>query len=80
MADIQAEQTRLALDKMRIESQERIAGAQLGADTVMANKELEAKELIEGAKLGINAVSQKEERSIREKQMDLQRNQQKPQE
>ena len=80
MADIQADQTRLALDKMRIESQERIAGAQLGADTVMANKELEAKELIEGAKLGINAVSQKEERSIREKQMDLQRNQQKPQE
>jgi hypothetical protein len=80
MADIQADQTRLALDKMRIESQERIAGAQLGADTVMANKELEAKELIEGAKLGINAVSQKEERSIREKQMELQRNQQKPQE
>jgi hypothetical protein len=75
-ADIQAEQTRLALDKMRIESQERIAGAQLGADTVMANKELQAKELIEGAKLGINAVSQKEERSIREKQMELQRNQQ----
>jgi hypothetical protein len=80
MADIQAEQQRLELDKMRIESQERIAGAQLGADTVMANKELEAKELIEGAKLGINAVSQKEERSIREKQMELQRNQQKPQE
>jgi hypothetical protein len=80
MADIQAEQTRLQLDKMRIESQERIAGAQLGADTVIANKELEAKELIEGAKLGINAVSQKEERSIREKQMELQKNQQKPQE
>ena len=80
MADIQAEQTRLELDKMRIESQERIAGAQLGADTVMANKELEAKEILEGAKLGISVVGQKEERAIREKQMDLQRNQQKPQE
>jgi hypothetical protein len=80
MADIQAEQQRLELDKMRIESQERIAGAQLGADTVMANKELEAKEILEGAKLGISVVGQKEERAIREKQMDLQRNQQKPQE
>jgi len=58
MADIQAEQTRLALDKMRIESQERIAGAQLGADTVMANKELEAKQLVEGAKLGVQVVQQ----------------------
>jgi hypothetical protein len=80
MADIQAEQTRLQLDKMRIESQERIAGAQLGADAVMANKELEAKQLMEGTKIGINAVSQQEERSIRKEQMELQRNQQKPQE
>jgi hypothetical protein len=56
MADIQSDQARLELDKMRIESQERIAGAQLGADTVMANKELEAKQLIEGTKIGIQAV------------------------
>ena len=80
MADIQAEQTRLQLDKMRIESQERIAGAQLGADAVMSNKELEAKQLMEGTKIGINAVSQQQERSIREKQMELQKDQQKPQE
>ncbi len=79
-ADIQAEQTRLELDKMRIESQERIAGAKLGADTVMANKELEAKEILEGAKLGISVVGQKEERAIREKQMESQRNQQTSQE
>jgi hypothetical protein len=76
MADIQAEQQRLELDKMRIESQERIAGAQLGADAVMSNKELEAKQLMEGTKIGINAVSQQQERSIREKQMMQQRNQQ----
>jgi hypothetical protein len=60
MADIQADQARLELDKMRIESQERIAGAQLGADTVMANKELQAKQLIEGTKIGIQAVQQKD--------------------
>jgi hypothetical protein len=80
MADIQAEQQRLELDKMRIESQERIAGAQLGADAVMSNKELEAKQLMEGTKIGINAVSQQQERSIREKQMMQQMNQQKPKE
>jgi hypothetical protein len=56
MADIQAEQTRLQLDKMRIESQERIAGAQLGANAVMDNKELEAKQLMEGTRMGIEAV------------------------
>jgi hypothetical protein len=56
MADIQAEQTRLELDKMRIESQERIAGAQLGANAVMDDKQLEAKQLLEGTKIGIEAV------------------------
>jgi len=60
MADIQADQARLELDKMRIESQERIAGAQLGVDSVMANKELETKQFIEGAKIGVQAVQQKD--------------------
>ena len=45
---------------MRIESQERIAGAQLGVDSVMANKELETKQFIEGAKIGVQAVQQKD--------------------
>ena len=61
MADIQAEQTRLALDKMRIESQERIAGAQLGADVVMSEKDLQAKQLMEGTRLGIDAVKAKQQ-------------------
>jgi len=65
-ADIQADQARLELDKMRIESQERIAGAQLGADTVMANKELQAKQLIEGTKIGIQAVQQKDKQQPKE--------------
>jgi hypothetical protein len=75
-ADIQVEQARLELDKMRIESQERIAGAQLGANAMMENKQLEAKQLLEGTKIGVEAVSQQQERSIREKQMMQQRNQQ----
>jgi hypothetical protein len=73
MADIQAEQQRLALDKMRIESQERIAGANLGADTVMANKELQAKQLLEGARLGIEAVKAKEQSTNQKEQAAIQR-------
>jgi hypothetical protein len=73
MADIQAEQQRLALDKMRIESQERIAGANLGADTVMANKELQAKQLLEGARLGIEAVKAKEQSANQKEQAAIQR-------
>jgi hypothetical protein len=73
MADIQAEQTRLALDKMRIESQERIAGAQLGADVVMSEKDLKAKQLMEGARLGIDAVKAKEQLVNQKEQAAMQR-------
>jgi hypothetical protein len=66
MADIQADQARLELDKMRIESQERIAGAQLGVDSVMANKELETKQFIEGAKIGVQAVQQRDKQQPKE--------------
>ena len=67
-ADIQAEQQRLELDKMRIESQERIAGANLGADVVMSEKELNAKQLMEGTRLGIDAMSREKEHGHKEKQ------------
>jgi hypothetical protein len=67
-ADIQAEQQRLELDKMRIESQERIAGANLGADVVMSEKELNAKQLMEGTRLGIEATSRDKEHGHKEKQ------------
>ena len=56
MADIQSDLQRLALDKMRIESQERIAGAQIGANAVMDDKQLEAKQLLEGTRIGVEAV------------------------
>jgi len=73
MADIQAEQTRLELDKMRIESQERIAGAQLGADIVMSDKDLKAKQLMEGTRLGIDAVKAKEQLANQKEQASAQR-------
>jgi hypothetical protein len=66
MADIQADQARLELDKMRIESQERIAGATLGAQAVQDNKELETKQFIEGAKIGVQAVQQKDKQQPKE--------------
>jgi hypothetical protein len=91
MADIQADQARLELDKMRIESQERIAGAQLGANAVMDDKQLEAKQLLEGTKIGIEAVrasdqlehqkeQSKRQQDIQMQQMTRQKEQQKPQE
>jgi hypothetical protein len=52
---------RLELEKMRIESQERIAGAKLGADAVNRQKELDAKEFMEGTKLGAEAVKRQRE-------------------
>ena len=46
-----------------MESQERIAGAKLGADAVSQQKELDAKEFMEGTKLGAEAVMKKQERN-----------------
>ena len=54
---------RLQLDKAKMESQERIAGAKMGADAVSQQKELDAKEFIEGTKLGAEAVKQQKERN-----------------
>ena len=54
---------RLQLDKAKMESQERIAGAKMGADAVNQQKELDAKEFIEGTKLGAEAVKQQKERN-----------------
>jgi hypothetical protein len=90
-ADIQADQARLELDKMRIESQERIAGAQLGANAMMDNKQLVAKQLLEGTKIGVEAVrasnqlehqkeQSKRQQDIQREQIMQQKEQQKPQE
>jgi len=57
-ADTELDRVRLELEKMRIDSQERIAGAKLGADAISEDKQLRAKELLEGAKMGVNVVQQ----------------------
>ena len=57
-ADTELDRARLELEKMRIDSQERIAGAKLGADAISEDKQLRAKELLEGAKMGVNVVQQ----------------------
>jgi hypothetical protein len=87
VADIQADQARLELDKMRIESQERIAGAQLGANAVKDDKQMEAKQLLEGTKIGIEAVrasnqlEQQKEQSERQQAIQMQQmNNQQPKE
>ena len=54
---------RLQLEKDKLESQERIAGAKIGADAVNQQKELDAKEFMEGTKLGAEAVKQQQERN-----------------
>jgi hypothetical protein len=70
---VQLEQQKLELEKMRIESQERIAGAKLGADVVMSDKELQAKQLMEGTRLGIDAVKAKEQLANQKEQAAMQR-------
>jgi len=55
-ADTALEQARLELEKMKLESDERIAGAKLGAQATQAKDSLKAKEIMEGTKLGIEAV------------------------
>jgi len=57
-ADTVLEQAKLDLEKLKLDSQERIAGAKLGADAVNKQKDLDAKEFIEGTKLGAQAVQQ----------------------
>ena len=58
-ADTALEQAKLELEKLKIDSQERIAGAKIGAEAVNQQKELDAKEFIEGTKLGAQAVAAK---------------------
>mgnify|MGYP003111333199 FL=1 len=65
MADIEIDKERLAievqkgqLDRLEMESRERIEGAKLGAQAIEKDKDLQAKQLIEGAKLGVKVVQE----------------------
>lgn len=57
--DTELDKAKLELEKMRMDSQERIAGAKIGADAISQTKELNSKEFVEGTKLGAQAVMQK---------------------
>ena len=56
MSDIDLDRAKLELERMRIESQEKIAGAELGARAAMEKDKLDAEELRQGARLGMEAV------------------------
>ena len=71
-ADIEIEHMRVGIEKMRVESQERIAGATLGAQTVKDTKELAAKQFTEGTRLGIDAVKSHTDQELRKEQTQLQ--------
>ncbi len=72
-ADIAHDAKRLEIEAKRIESQERVAGAQLGAEVVMSQKELDAKNLIEGTRIGIQATQGREKLEVQKEQQDKQR-------
>lgn len=62
MADAEADRERIALEKERIASQERIAGAQLGAKAAADKDKLSMEQLAEGVKLGTKALSDEKNR------------------
>ena len=62
--DGQLEQERLQVERERIASQERVAGAQLGAKAAMDKEKLDAQQLAEGTRIGIQAVQQQEQRGV----------------
>ena len=61
----------MILEKARIESNEQIAGAQLGAKAVTEDKQIKAKELLEGAKMGVDVVQKNKDINLREKESRL---------
>ena len=55
-ADIELDRAKLELEKMKLESDERIAGAKIGANAAMDNRRVDSQELVQGTKLGIDAI------------------------
>lgn len=74
-AEIAAENRKLDLEQMRIESQERISGANLGVKVSSEARELDAKQKMEGVKIGVKAMSDAKQRELQHKQMETNRQQ-----
>ena len=86
MADIELDKARLALDAKKIESSERVAGAQLGAKAVMDNKKMavevqrtQTEQMLEGLHFGADQVQQHMNRQHQKQQAQEQRTAQKEQ-
>ena len=60
MADIELDKARLMLDKEKIDSQERIEGAKLGAKSAFDKDKLEADQNARGVEIGLK-LSEKEQ-------------------
>jgi hypothetical protein len=61
-ADIENERRRLDIEASRIESTERVAGANIGSKAVLENKKIEMNQVLKGAELGARAVSESQAR------------------
>ena len=59
---------KLELEKAKMDSTERIAGAKIGADAVNQQKDLDAKQFVEGTRLGAQAVMKNKELNTRNSQ------------
>lgn len=57
MADIQLDQAKLELEKLKIDSNERVAGAKLGASSELEKNKLEAHQMLEGVKIGMQTTN-----------------------
>lgn len=70
--DTELERERLQVERDRIASQERVAGAQLGAKAAMDKEKLDAQQLAEGTRIGIQAVQQESQRDVERERISQQ--------
>jgi hypothetical protein len=68
-ADIELEKARLEVDVMRIQSEERKAGAQLGAKAESDKMHAQIKQELEGVKLGVDVAKTKAQQNLQERQI-----------
>lgn len=61
----------IALQQARLDSQAKIAGAQIGAKAEMEQQQIDLKEVLEGAKLGAQAINKDKDVKLREKESRL---------
>lgn len=79
-ADIVSDQERLAVERERIASQERIAGAQIGAKAAMDKEKLDAQQFTEGTRIGIEAIQKERQLETQVEVVKQNRNLQQPKE